>query len=100
MLKTRDFVQAKLYEREDDVLQDALRHLVRARPDYRLPLALSRYQNEEISLAKAATLAGVSWLQMREILIENGIEPRLGPETEEEIEEEIEVLDFYFERQP
>jgi len=57
-------------------------------------LALSRYQNEEISLAKAATLAGVSWLQMREILIENGIEPRLGPETEEEIEEEIKVLDL------
>lgn len=100
MLKTRDFVQAKLYEREDDVLQDALRHLVRARPDYRLPLALYRYQNEELSLAKAATLAGVSWPQMREILIENGIEPRLGPETEQEIEEEIQVLDLYFERQP
>ena len=62
--------------------------------------ALSRYQNEEISLAKAATLARVSWVQMRERLIENGIEPRLGPETEEEIEEEIKVLDLYFERQP
>lgn len=98
MLKTHDFVQARLYEKEEDVVQDALRYLVRARPDYRIPLAISRYQNEDISLTKAANLAGVSWAQMREILVENGIQPRLGPETRAEIEEEVQVLESYFER--
>lgn len=33
---------------------------------------------EDISLAKAASLAGVSWAQMRDILVEQGIQPRLG----------------------
>ena len=98
MLKTHDFVQARLYEREEDVVQDALRYLMRARPDYRIPLAISRYQNEDISLAKAASLAGVSWAQMREILVEKGIQPRLGPETRAEIEQEVQVLERYFER--
>ena len=98
MLKTHDFVQARLYEKEEDVLQDALQHLVRARPDYRIPLAISRYQNEDISLAKAASLAGVSWAQMREIWVVRVIQPRLGPETIAEIEEEVQVLERYFEK--
>jgi predicted HTH domain antitoxin len=38
----------------------------------------------EISLAKAAELAGVSWERMREILLSRGVQLRLGPETEEE----------------
>jgi predicted HTH domain antitoxin len=59
-------------------------------------LAVHRYQSEELSLAKAAELAGVSWSQMREILVEKGIPPRLGPETAEEAEEEAQVLRDFF----
>jgi predicted HTH domain antitoxin len=66
----------------------------------RIQRAVDRYHYEDLSLAKAADLAGVSWAQMREILIEKGITPRLGPETVEEIEEEAEVLrDFLAARQ-
>lgn len=100
MLKVRDFVDARLYESEEDVIQDALRHLLRERPDLRIQLAIHRYQTEEISLAKAAGLAGVSWAQMRDILITRGIQPRLGPETFEEAEKEVRVLRGYFESQP
>ncbi len=55
-------------------------------------LVAYRYQSEEISLAKAAALAEVSWAQMREILVEKGVSPRLGPETIEEAEEEAGAL--------
>jgi len=61
MLKVQDFVKARLYESEDEVIRDALRHLLRARPDLRIQLAVHRYQTEGLSLAKAASLAGVSW---------------------------------------
>jgi predicted HTH domain antitoxin len=64
----------------------------------RIQLAVHRYQTEEISLAKAASLAGVSWAQMKDILVERGIQPRLGPETIEEAEEEVRTLRDYFER--
>ncbi len=88
-----------MYASEDEVIHDALRHLLRARPDTRIRLAVYRYQNEEISLARAAELAGVSWDQMREILLEAGVQPRLGPETVEEAEAEAQALRDYFARQ-
>lgn len=90
--EARDFVEARLYDSEDEVIRDALRHLLRARPDARIQLAVYRYEAEDLSLAKAADLAGVSWAQMREILVEKGISPRLGPETVDEVEKEAGAL--------
>ena len=92
MLKAQDFVEAQLYDSEEDVIQDALRYLLRNRPDLRLELTIYRYQNEPISLAKAAHLAGISWAQMKEILLQRGIQPRLGPETLVEAEAEVQAL--------
>ena len=95
MLQTADFVKAKLYDSEEAVIRDALRYLLRSRPEMRIQLAIHRYQEEELSLAKAAALAGVSWAQMRDILLEKGIQPRLGPETAAEAEAEVNQLRRY-----
>jgi predicted HTH domain antitoxin len=97
MLSIQDFLDARLYDSEEDVIQDALRHLLRSRADLRIQLAVHRYQTEEISLAKAASLAGVSWAQMKDILLEQGIQPRLGAETTDDAQQEIEALRAYFE---
>jgi predicted HTH domain antitoxin len=100
VLKARDLVEAHMYKSEEDVLQDALRHLLRARPELRIQLAIHRYQTEQLSIAKAASLAGVSWAQMKDILLERGIQPRLGPETLEEVEKEAQTLRDYLQTQP
>lgn len=97
MPTVQEFVDARLYNSTDDVIQDALRHLLRTRGDLRVQLAVHRYQSEEISLAKAASLAGVSWAQMRDIMIEQDVPLRLGPETAEEAIEEVQTLRDYFE---
>ena len=94
--EARDLVRAQLYSSEEEVIRDALRHLLRARPDVRIQLAVYRYQTEGLSLARAADLAGVSWAQMREILLEKGIPPRLGPETVQEAAEEAQALRDFF----
>ena len=91
MLQASDFVDAKLYESEEDVIQDALRHLLRARPGLRINLAVHCYETEALSLAKAASLAGISWAQMKDILAERHIQPRLGVETIEEAEKEAQT---------
>ena len=96
MVQARDFVDAKLYETEEDVIQDALRHLLRARPELRIHLAVYRYTTESLSLATAASLAEVSWAQMKDILIERHIQPRLGAETVAEAEQEVQTLRAYF----
>jgi predicted HTH domain antitoxin len=100
MTIAHDLVAARLYESEEAVLSDALRHLLRARPDLRISLAVYRYQQEAISLAKAATLAGVSWPQMREILVERGITSALGAESLEEAAADAAALRDELGRQP
>jgi predicted HTH domain antitoxin len=98
VLTVQDLVKARLYDSEDDAIQDALRHLLRGRPDVRVQLAVYRYQTDDsVSLAKAASLAGVSWAQMKDILLERGIQPRLGPESLEEAKREVQALRDHFE---
>lgn len=74
-----------------------MRHLLRSRPELRIQLAVYQYKTQEISLAKAASLAGVSWAQMKDVLLEQGVDPRLGPDTVEKTQEEVETLRDYFE---
>ena len=61
----------------------------------KIQLAVYRYQQEDLSLAKAAELAGVSWWQMRDILLEQGIDPALGSSTTEEGQTEVDQLRNY-----
>lgn len=89
---TEHFVAAGLYEDDEAVVQDAVRALLTEKPQLRLEVAIHRYRTEDISLAKAAELAGVSWQRMRELLLSRGLQPRLGPETQQEALEEVEAL--------
>jgi predicted HTH domain antitoxin len=81
-----------LYKDDESVVQDAVRALLTEKPQLRLEVAIHRYRTENISLAKAAELAGISWQRMQEILLSRGVQPRLGPETEEEALEEVATL--------
>ncbi|MCP4696895.1 MAG: UPF0175 family protein [Gammaproteobacteria bacterium] len=92
MFQAQELVKAHLYQSEEAVIQDAMRCLLQARPDLRILLAVHRYRTEDISLAKAAALAGVSWMQMKSILLEKGVSLRLGAETLEEAKAEIQAL--------
>jgi len=90
--KTKDLVSAGLYEDEKAVVKDAMRALLSEKPRLRLELAVHRYRAGEVSLAKAAALAGVSWERMREILLGRGVELHLGPESQAEALAEIQSM--------
>jgi len=92
MLSVQTLVDAQLYPNTEAVMTDALRHLLRARPELKFKLAIYRYKKENISLAKAASIAGVSWAQMKDILLEKGISLRLGVETLAEAQNDIQAL--------
>jgi len=55
----------------------------------RMEIAIHQYQTDEISVGKAANLAGVSFEQMKDILRSRGVVLRLGLETIKEAQEEI-----------
>jgi predicted HTH domain antitoxin len=99
MPRPQDFVKARFYDSEEEIAQDACA-ICCARPELRIQLAVRRYQTEGIPLAKAASLAGVSWAQMKDILRERGFQPRLGPQTWEEAKAEVQILRGHFQTQP
>ncbi|MBN1659139.1 MAG: UPF0175 family protein [Anaerolineae bacterium] len=101
LVSIRDFVDVDLYPDEESVVRDALRSLLRTRPEMRLELAVRRYEAEEdLSLAKAASIAGVSFDQMKEILVERGIPLRLGPGSVEEAQADIAEIKSWFDERP
>ena len=83
------------YQTEEQVIQDAISHLLKAHPEYRIQLAFHLYQHEEISVGKAAEIAGVSFERMKRLLLDHGIQPRLGPQTVAQAQKEAKTLRRY-----
>ena len=48
-------------------------------------MIMSAYTAGDISLGKAAELMGISHEEMKDILVESGVELHLGPRTVEEV---------------
>lgn len=92
-LSVKDLVDAKLYPNHEAVIEDALRSLFQERPQLRIELAVHSYQSQDISLAKAAHLARVSFDRMKEILVKRGIQLRLGPEDMREVGDELKSME-------
>lgn len=80
------------YRTEGEVLKDALRQLLLSRPGYRIDIAVKLYTDGKISLGKAAELAGMSFDEMKDVLMQRGIKPKLGIETISEALDEIDAL--------
>jgi predicted HTH domain antitoxin len=94
LIHAQDLVRARLYENEDQVMQEAFRYFVLERPDLRVLVAVHRYRTDEaLSLARAAAIAGVSLERMKEILERHNVPLRLGPASVEEAKDEALVLE-------
>ena len=92
MIQPADLIACQLYQNETDVWRDAVRALTWLRPEFKLEVAVRRYSAEEVSLAKAAQIAGLAFEEMKELLVRRGVEVRLGPETTRELDDETDVL--------
>lgn len=83
-LQVRAARESGFYPSEADLIADAIRTLLAARPDIRLATACRLYEEGEISLGKAAELAGLDIVSFKAKLHERGIE-RIAPEPLDEI---------------
>ena len=92
-VQVEELVSAGVYPDEEAAVAEALRLLWQERPAVRIAVAVHRYQTEDMSVARAASVAGVSFDRMKEILAQQGVALRLGPETIEEAREELESLE-------
>ena len=82
-------VKDRIFPDEQSVLRSAIRSLFEARPELKRKIVLSAYREGEISLGKASELMGVCQEEMKEIIVESGGEIYMGPETLEEIRQDI-----------
>lgn len=78
----------KGYMTEGELKREAYRALLRERKELRVSIAIERYKKEEdITLNRAAEIAGITTEEMKHILHERGITIRRGFTTTEEREE-------------
>lgn len=84
-------IEAGIFENKSDAIRHALRDYFDDHEDARLAAAIHLYENDEISLGKAARLAGVSRFDMPDILREHGVDVKLGPEDMDDARAEIDV---------
>lgn len=66
------------YDDADDVLEDAVRELLRRRPELRTSLAVEKYRAGEVSLNRAAELADMSTENFKDELSDRGISREAG----------------------
>lgn len=84
-------IEAGIFENKSDAIRHALRDYFDDHENARVAAAIQLYEDGEISLGKAARLAGVSRFDMPNLLREHGVEVALGPEDMADAEGEIEV---------
>jgi len=81
-------IRQNIYSSKDAVITDALRALLELRPNLKIEIAINLYNNNEISLWKAAETAGLELEEFKEILAARNIKIEIDG-TKEESEQRI-----------
>ena len=85
-------IEEGIYENQESLLQDALRALLRSKPELRHRLAVALYHHKEVSLARASEIAGVDQESFKELLREADIPYHVEPLEKTSVNNEVERL--------
>jgi predicted HTH domain antitoxin len=89
----RALIKSGYYGSVEDALKDAVRTLLRVNPDLRTVTAVELYKEGEISLGKAAEIAGVTTIEFKDILVDRGIRRNVGSRSAEELKAGVKLLE-------
>ena len=67
-----------IYRDKDAFILDAINTLLSSHMELRISIACRLYENEDVSLGKAAEIVGTSIEEMKKILSEHGIKLKIG----------------------
>lgn len=88
----RALIKYGYYASIDEAVKDAFRTLLNAKPDLRVAAAVELYKEGEVSLGKAAEIAGVTTIEFKDILADRGIRREVGSRSMEELEKGVERI--------
>jgi len=82
----------KLQRSQPNLVQRAVQRLLDDDKSLRWTIVVNAYLDEEISLARAASLLELHPLELRERFIEKGVPLRLGPVDQADAQAEVDAL--------
>jgi predicted HTH domain antitoxin len=82
----------KLHRSQPSLGRRALQRLLDEDEQLRWSVVVSAYLDEEVSLARAASLLGLHPLELRERFIDKGIPLRLGPVDKADAQAEVDAI--------
>jgi predicted HTH domain antitoxin len=85
-------VRAGCFGSVEEALREAVQMLFANNPQLRVEAAVRRYLDQEITLARAAELAGVTQWRFRELLSQRGVRMTLEARPAKELDAAVERL--------
>lgn len=85
-------IKEGLYNNKEDLLDDALRALLRENPTFKKKIAVTLYKKEKVSLAKAAEIANLSLDDFKSVLNSENIPNNIPVLSHDEIEKSASEL--------
>lgn len=82
-------VRTGLYQNRDEVVSDALRNLLLNNKNLRLELAIELFKADEVSLGRAAEIAGTDRWELQDILHQRRIPIIIETESAEAMDRDI-----------
>ena len=82
-------VRAGCFPSEEDAVREAVQTLLAVNPHLRREAAIRRYLDEEITLGRAAELAGMTRWRLRELLTQRGLPNAIEARPSKELDESV-----------
>ena len=82
-------VRTGLYKSRDEVITDAIRNLLLNNKPLRVEFAIDLFRSDEVSLGRAAEIAGIDRWQFQEVLHERHIPIIVEADSAEAMDEDI-----------
>lgn len=76
-------VRAGLFRNEAEAVREVLETFFKAKPQYRIEAALAMWKADEVSIERAAEIAGMNFFLFRNLMIERGITVVVDVDEEE-----------------
>ncbi|MDI6794430.1 MAG: UPF0175 family protein [bacterium] len=86
-------IHAGYFKNKEEVIKEALSTFFAVKPELRLEAAIGLYKEGEITLSRAAEIAGLTIWRFKDILINRGIFIATPSFTKKELDKQIEELE-------
>ena len=82
-------IDAGCYVSESEVIRDALKILFESRPNLKLAAAIEMYKKEEVTLGRAAEIAGMGIIEFKDVLRDRGIKIIVPKASIDELDKQV-----------